>query len=489
MNPTVIEKNHKKKGPRRSLWGHRRREPERIITHNIMTTYDTIKSKLVDVEENNDKRSFTASCPACTDAGSTKNSGHSCLTVVRMADPVPLLRCEAGCNVNEILASIGMKLSDIQPIALTENGQETEQADANKQQQSLDPARSPMPSQYTTEELLNLNFPALPWVVPDLLPPGLSLLAGPPKVGKSWLTMQCAAAVGSGGELFGQPVPRGRVLVFALEDSPRRLQLRLQKQEVSSKADIVWRWEWPGWEKVQSELTNESYKLVIIDTVSRVLGTEDQNDASAMTAAFDPWQRCGLDHDICILACDHTRKSADGNSLDRIRGSLAKAAVADAILILTRESGRQNATLEVTGRDVEEERSLQLEWDDQRCLWENRGNTSMSGRSNISHAVTKAIIDIESQGEMATTTRIAAMIGKDKGQVSKALANLKANKVVEKLPRIGRDVGYTVVGRESVNSVNSVNSQQCNGPESLTIDIVDKKKRKWTNPGSWLLGR
>jgi RecA-family ATPase len=59
---------------------------------------------------------------------------------------------------------------------------------------------------------------------------GVSLLAGPPKVGKSWLSLALGIAVASGGTAFGRiPVRQGPVLYLALEDTLRRLQARTGK--------------------------------------------------------------------------------------------------------------------------------------------------------------------------------------------------------------------------------------------------------------------
>jgi RecA-family ATPase len=55
--------------------------------------------------------------------------------------------------------------------------------------------------------------------VPGIVCEGLSLLAGPPKVGKSWLSLDLALSVAGGGKAFGAiPVQPGPVLYLALED-------------------------------------------------------------------------------------------------------------------------------------------------------------------------------------------------------------------------------------------------------------------------------
>src|SRR5690606_9258812 len=82
----------------------------------------------------------------------------------------------------------------------------------------------------TAQELMTRQFPPPRWAIPDLLPEGLTVLAGKPKCGKSWLALNIAFAVASGGQALGYiNVQKGEVLYLALEDSPRRLQGRLGK--------------------------------------------------------------------------------------------------------------------------------------------------------------------------------------------------------------------------------------------------------------------
>ena len=49
-----------------------------------------------------------------------------------------------------------------------------------------------LPKTISAEELLSTPLPPVKWIIPDLLPAGLALFAGPSKAGKSWLTCGCA---------------------------------------------------------------------------------------------------------------------------------------------------------------------------------------------------------------------------------------------------------------------------------------------------------
>ena len=76
-------------------------------------------------------------------------------------------------------------------------------------------------------ELYDTEFPMLQPIIQDLLYPGLYILAGAPKIGKSFLMAQLAYHVARGEQLWSYPVQQSGVLYLALEDKFYRLQQRL----------------------------------------------------------------------------------------------------------------------------------------------------------------------------------------------------------------------------------------------------------------------
>ena len=82
----------------------------------------------------------------------------------------------------------------------------------------------------TAAELMKLEFPPPQWLVEGLLPEGLTVLSGAPKIGKSWLSLQIALSITTASPLFGRaPASEKNVLLLALEDNERRLQERISK--------------------------------------------------------------------------------------------------------------------------------------------------------------------------------------------------------------------------------------------------------------------
>ena len=65
------------------------------------------------------------------------------------------------------------------------------------------------------------------FVVDTLLAQGLHILAGSPKVGKSWLALWLSVMVAKGELVWGMSVKQGTTLYLCLEDSVLRIQNRL----------------------------------------------------------------------------------------------------------------------------------------------------------------------------------------------------------------------------------------------------------------------
>ena len=84
-----------------------------------------------------------------------------------------------------------------------------------------------LPKAITAEELLSTPLPPVKWIIPDLLPAGLTLFAGPSKAGKSWLTLWLCLQVAQGKPVWGREIEPRTVLYLSLEDTLNRLQDRL----------------------------------------------------------------------------------------------------------------------------------------------------------------------------------------------------------------------------------------------------------------------
>jgi len=293
------------------------------------------------------------------------------------------------------------------------------------------------------------DLPEPSWVVPDVLPAGLSLLAGRPKIGKSFLALQLAVAVGSGGAFLGRQVEAGRVAYVALEDSPRRMRKRLKAMGASTDGgNLILAFQWPdmgdgGLSELANMLSRHKPRLVVFDTLARAFtGRVDWDRIGQATEALAGVQESALAHDCAVLFVDHHRKSNgfDGDVVDDVMGSTGKSAVADVVLGLYRQRGERDATLRFTGRDVEDS-TLGLRFERTTCCWELTEGADGVKVGSVQADILAALEDL---GGRATVTELAGYMEKDKSNMGKELAELVAKGAVA---RDGGDrfAGYALV--------------------------------------------
>src|SRR5438034_522729 len=73
---------------------------------------------------------------------------------------------------------------------------------------------------FTAAQLEDWTFDPISYVIPRLFPEGLTILAGRPKVGKSWMALDIALGVAGGRYILGDiKLEEGDVLYAALEDN------------------------------------------------------------------------------------------------------------------------------------------------------------------------------------------------------------------------------------------------------------------------------
>lgn len=215
-------------------------------------------------------------------------------------------------------------------------------------------------------------FPPTKYVVPGIVPEGMTLLVAAPKIGKSWMVLGLALELSNGGQAFGRiPVGNARpVLYLALEDGQRRLQDRLRMlrpSEVSSRLEFITD---VGEAKVIDTISDFMQKhsgldpVVILDTLGKVMPPagnasqygHDYRMLSSLKGTADAVPGSSL------VIVHHTRKSEGGDFLDAVSGTQGIAGAADTILVLKRDRHDKTATLQVTSRDAEEgEYSLTLD--------------------------------------------------------------------------------------------------------------------------------
>jgi hypothetical protein len=279
--------------------------------------------------------------------------------------------------------------------------------------------------------LEHVNFPEPQWVVEEIIPEGSVILAGRPKLGKSWLALDIAVTVAAGGTALGKAnlqVNPGGVLYLALEDRLRRIKRRLKQilGDMPFPPLLILAEAWPrldmgGLEALAEYLKEHQPRLVVIDTLAKVRPPRRKNvdpyeHDMAMGGAL---QALANQHQCCILVVHHTRKTISDDFLDDVSGTTGITGAADAVLVLKRGRGKADATLSISGRDVEEQ-ELALKFHPQDGLWELLGDATEYARSQQRLEISAHLKESGPQ----TPKEIAKELGKPYGNIKKMLQRM-----------------------------------------------------------------
>ena len=228
------------------------------------------------------------------------------------------------------------------------------------------------------ETLMTTPMEPLKFIVSDLLPEGLHVLAGSPKIGKSWLALWVCLQVAKGEKVWGFETLKSDVLYLCLEDSFARIQSRLFEitDEAPSTLHFAIMSDTIG-NGLEVQIENfirehPGTGLIVIDTLQKVRKTvsanvnpyaSDYDDINALKQIADR-------HHLAILLVHHLRKTGDADPLNMISGTSGIAGGADTNFVLQKDKRTENtATLICTGRDIEG-RELFLEFNKESFVWE-----------------------------------------------------------------------------------------------------------------------
>lgn len=203
-------------------------------------------------------------------------------------------------------------------------------------------------------------------LIDGVLPDGLAIMAGDSKIGKSWMVLWMCLQISKGEPVWGLPTRKTDVVYLALEDREWRVQQRMQDLTDTPPENLHFGFSCG---QLGAELESQiedvlkdypSTGLLFIDTLQMVRDNvsakvnayaQDYKDLSSLKKIAD-------NHGICIFVVHHTRKERDGgNIFNDMTGSTGIMGVADTGMILRKDDRfGDNATLCITGRDVEEKK-------------------------------------------------------------------------------------------------------------------------------------
>ena len=204
-------------------------------------------------------------------------------------------------------------------------------------------------------EIMNTPMKKRRFIVDEMIYPGLHVLSGDPKIGKSWMMMDMCLAIAKGEKFLGRKTEQGHVVYMALEDTSDNLQTRMYEltDEPTDNLQYVLLVNTLG-NGLEDDLrkckeTFSDLKLIVIDTLQKVRETvdmkygSDYKDVSTLKSIAD-------ELGIAIILVHHNRKQQDSNPNNMILGTNGIPGAADGLLVLTHKSDSKNAVLNISGR-------------------------------------------------------------------------------------------------------------------------------------------
>ena len=302
-----------------------------------------------------------------------------------------------------------------------------------------------MSEDWDADEELRLHFQDLgsaakeepEWVIKDMVPIGMTILAAPPKSYKSTVEMSLAILVaghpcGVLPPTFTAPKP-GRVLGFSYEATAGELR-HMAEEDLGCTvppdgsiliADDPWSFRLDDPEQIRKLLywlDAAKPRLVFLDPL-RDFHSMDENDSGAIIRALRPLQRWAKDNHAAVLVVHHTKKRDEGhNNANDLRGTSALFGMVDGCLVLTRK-GEETVYVQATfKRGASWSRSIVL------SAYARKGEASGEPLGELESAVLRLIA-----GKAGTLQDIASQLRVAKSRVVQAAELLERNGHIRKV--------------------------------------------------------
>lgn len=234
-------------------------------------------------------------------------------------------------------------------------------------------------------DLQQKEFEERYYAVQDMIPEGETVIAAPPKTGKSWLMLDMCLKVAEGKKFLGFETKKSDTLYLALEDGDsfeqERLNIVLGGREAPQNFHFVFSNVMPmneGFLLQLEELLEQfpNVKIVVIDTLQFIKYRQGKSES-----AYETDYRTGRDlkefaekKNIAIVVVTHTTKMRYiDDDMANVSGTNGVTGAADAVIVLGKEKRTDlEAKMFITGRKVRQTMH-NIKFDDTKCIWEYGG--------------------------------------------------------------------------------------------------------------------
>ena len=230
------------------------------------------------------------------------------------------------------------------------------------------------------DELMDKQFENTGALIDGFIGRGVYLLAGSPKIGKSWLVLWLAHRVCLGEDVWEFKSRQCDVLYISLEDPERRIQSRVAEITRGETGNL--------WFATETELMGKGFeeqitgflvehpsvKFIIVDTLQKVRQLRaDQYSYAGDYEVISQMKSLADRFGITILLVHHTRKAGAADPFSMISGTTGLSGGVDGSLVMIKDERMDNrAKLYITGRDTLD-MQLELLFDRTSSTWQFLG--------------------------------------------------------------------------------------------------------------------
>jgi hypothetical protein len=315
--------------------------------------------------------------------------------------------------------------------------------------------------------------------VPGLFNEGTYILAGAPKLGKSWLTLSIAQGLAMGGAVLGRIlVDPCDVLYLCLEDGRRRFKRRAKMRAEGLALPERGRFEvhftWSKLDEGGAEALEawvavrraaERRCCVVIDTGIRLRpgdngkqGDMYRQDYEYLAQITDIMQK----HNALCIVVSHTRKAEALDFIDMVIGSHGITGAVEGVMVFTRERHSKKATLMGTDKDGEEIKVV-MEWNDINGGWNitDSPDEATEQRQKVMGLIRKAKQTIINTGKPMGLSELRLAMGVQRNALVEALglAVLWGELTVNGAGKRGDPERYDLPGGIDTDSVPGIDTE------------------------------
>ena len=293
------------------------------------------------------------------------------------------------------------------------------------------------------DELMKKTVKPARFVVNNLLPRGLNIVAGKRKEGKSWLMLDLCFSVAEGEKFLDHDTEQGTVLYLDLEDPESRLIQRARgiRDVIPSRfheATKAGRLGGGLTEQIEDFVKEHpDTNLVVIDTLQKIRkpkGGTYAGDYAVISALKNLADRL----DIAIVCIHHTRKMKAKDTFDSVLGSTGLTAAADGIYVLERKAdGKPFGRLSFISRDLPDG-DLPVRFDHDTCRWYPIASSDMERELLLADDAMSALVSFMKQELIyeGTATDLCERLGLNIGANN---LSSKLSKYKNSLQKLGVD--------------------------------------------------